>query len=689
MVMSERERQQIPARIWPIAIAGSTSISLADVLVSRFYGSGRLVDGALATAGLLAIQLGALAVLLSIAGLIRVSFSRRSLENQGFAVFTLLLVVCALLANLAFLDYANSAYFDSTNVFAAKSAIALLAISAITLFVAVIHRGWARIHFILKNEHFVLAMPFAIAVTLVVFSRTELAIAEVRWHRPVAIAISAVLVLVAFIPCRRRWPGIGKSVAITAGCFGVVLAPVAGHWSRVHDSWRAQAPAGAPQHVLLVTVDTLRSDALSCLGATDHRTPAIDEFAAQSVVFTRAVSPSSWTTPAVASILTGLSPLTHQVDLHGVLDKRCTTIAEVFASYGYLTGATSNNPLLRSGSHNFEQGFHHYTVFPRREFERPSYGVCLTRRLFPQMWPAQVTTAGLTDQAIRWYRRQNDGRTFLWLHYMDPHMPYAPPATYLDAETIKTSAPVVFDPTIEVRTKIRQGNVPDPERIRQIRNLYLAEVRYVDAEIGRLMEFLNGSGLLDDMMVVFASDHGEELWDHGRFEHGHTMYSEILNVPFMIKLPRQTRQAIVESPVSIVDILPTTADLCSLSVDKGVWDGRSLRSYWESDSVKPTDVPLISAFTMYLGDQRAVIFQDFKLIHNLMYGSNELYALAKDPGERHNISQEEPETVLQLAHILEEAEETAVATRERLGLTTSTEAHPEETVEILKTLGYI
>jgi choline-sulfatase len=176
----------------------------------------------------------------------------------------------------------------------------------------------------------------------------------------------------------------------------------------------AAKPAPAPaRHILLITVDTLRADALSCYGAQTPgtpATPAIDALAGDSVVFRQARSAAPWTLPALASALTGLSPQVHlATGLGDRVPDRLTTIAEVLRRAGYRTAALVSSPLLGRAAH-FDQGFQEYTAFPGETGTKPAD-------------PDQL--AGL---ASRWLRRQGKGKSFLWVHFYDPHMPYDPPA---------------------------------------------------------------------------------------------------------------------------------------------------------------------------------------------------------------------------------------------------------------------
>ncbi|MCA9573630.1 MAG: sulfatase-like hydrolase/transferase, partial [Myxococcales bacterium] len=168
---------------------------------------------------------------------------------------------------------------------------------------------------------------------------------------------------------------------------------------------------------------------------------------------------------------------------------------------------------------------------------------------------------------LAWLDAGGDAPSFLWLHYFDVHQPYTPAPRFRPAGEPPPGVGWRFDRFREVRS----GHfVPDEAQRDWIARLYLAEVRQLDAELGRLLDALRARGRYDDALIVLVSDHGEELWDHGGFEHGHTVHDELLRVPLFVKLPGARHAGVVRGPVSIEAVAPTVLALCGQDA-AGAW----------------------------------------------------------------------------------------------------------------------
>lgn len=354
--------------------------------------------------------------------------------------------------------------------------------------------------------------------------------------------------------------------------------------------------------VLLLVVDTLRRDVLTCYGGKDIETPNIDRLANDGLRFENAVSPAPWTIPSMASIMTGLSPLTHGAKRTRTFPTKPPTLAKRMKYGGYQTQAiVASNTFLNPDNGNFDIGFDEY------------------------VWDPEDS---VTDYAMKWYTSHSKTPSFLWLHYMEPHFSYEAPGEEKDIFKVKGAL-----------AKIRCGRLANTTRMRQkIKRAYLAEVRYVDREIGRLMNFLKGKNLYNDMIIIFVSDHGEEFWDHGGFEHGHTMYHELLGVPFIIKLSGNNVIGTHKGTVCTQDIMPTILDLCSVSYDENEIQAESLKSIWASPDTKNNNRTVISASPLYYEPRHAVTDGKWKYIRSLTSRKEELYNLEQDPGEVRNLA---------------------------------------------------
>ncbi len=338
-----------------------------------------------------------------------------------------------------------------------------------------------------------------------------------------------------------------------------------------------------PPNVLLIVVDTWRADHLDVDPGPASRTPHLAQFAAGALRFTGCQSPRAKTTPAVASILTGLYPHAHGVrDLTQPLAADVPLVSESFARAGYRTFAIVGNYVLSRGNAALDRGFDHYVDdFPE------STGV-------PPLAAPQRTARSLTDGALRALGLAAESEPadassdagpqrplvlegqpwFGWLHYMDPHGHYAPPAPHdrFDSPTdpiAGAAEPALLDMlatyNVPADAYLADGSI-DAARVR---DLYAGEVHYADAEIGRLLDELSRAGLLENTIVVVTSDHGESLGEHGYyFEHGRFAYEATCRVPLLIHMPLGMEErplpGVRHADLSLVDLAPTLLDLAGL-----------------------------------------------------------------------------------------------------------------------------
>ena len=440
--------------------------------------------------------------------------------------------------------------------------------------------------------------------------------------------------------------------SLLAGLAGCAREPA-------EDAQRTERPI---RHIILITVDTLRQDALSVYGSESVSTPHMDELARDGIIFREAYTVATWTIPSLASLMTGLSPKVHQmVYLDSRLSDGVTTLAEDLRDDGYLTAALVVNALLTPDA-NLSQGFLHY------EF-----------RL--------LTTDELTQAAIQWLQENRKRDFFLWLHYIDPHAPFQPPVLLRPPGEPAERIGVAF---VAVPA-VRHGDfVLTAAEQAWIRKLYEAEVRYVDRNLGRLFRALKELGLYDDSLVILTSDHGEEFWEHGSVGHGHTLYEELLRVPLIIKLPSPATLSETDVPVALTALRPTILDLCQVTYAKDSLSHGSLTPFWDLDTEVLEPQPIITKSVN--PDLEAVIFADFKYIRSASaeHPGEELYNLAQDPGEKTSLVASAPDTVRQARELLDADSKQARDLRVALRLeTTPAREIPEDLMRRLKALGYV
>ncbi len=343
-------------------------------------------------------------------------------------------------------------------------------------------------------------------------------------------------------------------------------------------------------NVLLITIDTLRADRVLSFSGDAARpltTPNLDRLAYGGLHFTHVSTPRAKTTPALASLMTGLYPHEHGVrDVLSPLELRFPTLAERFRAGGWRTGAIVGNYVLQARFSGLERGFEQWTEeLPQTQGVPPED---VPQRLARSLTDGALTALGLDDanasaahDAGPRARVAASGEPwFVWLHYMDPHGAYEPPAEQRVFHSPSELIPEVSsDAHAASRRFVAEYNVPAEARLpdgridaAKVRDLYDGEVRYVDAEIGRLIERLRASGELEHTLVVVTADHGESLGEHDYwFEHGRDAYEASCRVPLIVRFPGQRepeendrRTAVRVEDLSLVDIAPTLIEWAGL-----------------------------------------------------------------------------------------------------------------------------
>jgi arylsulfatase A-like enzyme len=348
---------------------------------------------------------------------------------------------------------------------------------------------------------------------------------------------------------------------------------------------------GDPHRVVMVFVDTLRADHLGTYGYQRQTSPLVDEFASRAVVFDAARSVAPWTLPTARSLMTGRHP--------ELFDSAATLQAQLQAQ-GWATAMFAGNWYLSPNfGINRDWGQHRLVNWPLAEDQ--------------------------VDQALKWFEEVEGRDAFLMVHFMDPHLPYREPKRYrsLWAKEPPETLGEEFHRNTVLRYRLEAS---DRE---YVVDRYDGSIRYVDDEVGRLLE-----GLEEDDIVIFFSDHGEEFWEHGGFEHGHTLYDEVIRVPLVVRAPGLAPSR-VEAPVSLLDLAPTVLDL--LGYEVGDVDGLSLVPAMTGDKEALAALAgrdLAFGRPLY-GDARWGTLRSHQK-YTTTRGREYLYELATDPGETRN-----------------------------------------------------
>lgn len=375
----------------------------------------------------------------------------------------------------------------------------------------------------------------------------------------------------------------------------------------------------AARNVIIVLVDTLRADHMSTYGYKRNTTPFIDGFADGAVVFEHARSQAACTFPSVNSLLTSRQPhvFLGQGKQQFGIPLEYPSLAEILDDRGYYTVAVSQSPVVRRkpSKHNPNGGF-------GRGFDRFvegcvwRHGACFNRKIFREF--------ELIEEPF-----------FLYLHYMEPHAPYSHPPQY----------PLKFTGEYEGFDFIREGNpkvigkmlydngpkydITDRD-IQHLVDLYDDEIRYFDNIFRDLMQQLEDHGLLEETMIVFASDHGEEFLEHGHITHCRGVWDTVTHVPLIIKVPEVEGRRI-DAAVENLDIVPTILDYLAISGEEFGFEGKSLRPLIEG-----REQPTLYAFAEQT-EYRSSDDGRFHLIFNADKNLFTLFDVGTDPLEQHNL----------------------------------------------------
>ncbi|OLC53672.1 MAG: hypothetical protein AUH92_05450 [Acidobacteria bacterium 13_1_40CM_4_69_4] len=417
----------------------------------------------------------------------------------------------------------------------------------------------------------------------------------------------------------------------------------------------------AHEDVILVVVDTLRADHLGIYGYDRATSPRLDAFARQATVFDAAWSAAPWTLPSVMSMMTSRYPSSHRVENDGLqLAADVPTLAETLQRAGYTTGGFVSHVYV-SSLFGFGRGFE---VFEDFGLSRPGY------RLEAGMEPPADR---VTDAALAWLRGRARRPAFLLVHYFDPHWPYAPPEAYRALFPVSYRGPL--DASYDSISKFLDPLTPIPEDYRRfLVDRYDGEIRFVDDQIGRLLDGLVATGRAPRSWVVVTADHGEEFKDHGSMGHGRRLYEETIRVPLIIGRVAVAGRAAgpgdvpgpdgivagsrVAVPVSGIDLFPTMAALAGAAAPGGL-QGTSLvpllgrggeTSPPAASAGRPApgagpapDRPLVCETIRLNAHLKAVRRGPLKLIESMDENRTEMYDLAADPFEKSDLSDSRPD----------------------------------------------
>jgi len=398
----------------------------------------------------------------------------------------------------------------------------------------------------------------------------------------------------------------------------------------------ATSPPGK-RNVVLITIDTLRADYLSCNGASIVKTPNLDALAAGGVNFPNTRTTVPLTLPAHTSILTALYPYEHGVRDNGTyrLEDNQITLAEVLKKEGYRTAAFVASFVL---DHRFglAQGF---DVYEDSTWTNPT---------MLESFEAERNADAVFRSFAQWLQKENTRPVFVWIHLYDPHAPYNP---------------------------------PQPYAARYPTNRYAGEVAYADSVVGRITEKLRSTAMLNDSIVAIAGDHGEALGEHGEQTHSVLIYNATLHVPMILYAPGLIQPGSrYNSRVRTIDLAPTVLDY--LGIRTKIGSGISLREGIETGKEPDLAAPSESLYPKLNLGWSELFGIETGQYHFILAPESELYDLKSDPTEKTNIIRKQPDIANKMAEMLKRfaVQEPASAAAVQAD---------DETKEKLEALGYV
>jgi len=373
----------------------------------------------------------------------------------------------------------------------------------------------------------------------------------------------------------------------------------------------AAVPRRPAPNVILITMDTLRADHVGCYGATQVQTSTVDALCHDGVVFDRAISQVPLTWPSHAAILTGMYPFQNGIqDFTGQpLSPQFRTVAQVFKQHSYTTGAVVSAFVL-DRSWGLGRGFDFYDdAFSAEAFMKKDIGL-VDRRAGESV-----------SHAIAWLEKTTHRPFFLWLHLYDPHSPYDP---------------------------------PEPFRSQYRDHLYDGEVAYADHELGRLITWLKRNRLYDPSLIIFVSDHGESLGEHGESEHGFFIYNSTVHIPLIVKPPAgsRLRPGHVATPVESIAVAPTLLHFGGVrDLIEKQFQGRGLFDPGSRDQEEAYSETFYPFSSFGWSPLHALQTSRYQYIDA---PQPELYDLSLDPQEKTNLASQQTATVAVLKEKLQQ-----------------------------------
>jgi arylsulfatase A-like enzyme len=543
-----------------------------------------------------------------------------------------------------------------------------------------------------NGRDFAWTIPLSLAIVMLI---PGFLIATLNWLRPRLISVRAASWLFATLAiwaALLRLPLYGAcSLLLAAGLgrtVGNAVAARLGHWRTVrftltgilgllavlaaltsgrltireHLAVAGLSPAPPrARNVVLIVWDTVRAYNLSTYGYARNTTPNLTRLASEGVRYHFATAPAPWTYPSHSSFFTGQWPFKLNSQWKFTLDTPSPTLAEYLASRGYQTAGFSANTYCCNYDNGLARGFAHFEDFPltpRTFLGRTFPGNWMLKHILyrgnyhDMKWiDVQAPGARGTSEAfLSWLAdRRPDRPFFAFINYFDAHDPYLPPPGFEGRFGIRPKPPRDYNFLYDYMS-IDKDSMTKRD-IAMARDCYDDCIAFLDEQLGRLIDQLRSRGLLDDTVVIIASDHGEAFGDHKRYGHSSDLHLDEIGVPLVILSPGAPAGRVVDNPVSLRDLPATVVDQIGLAAGSP-FPGQSLASYWHSSpgqmqagNATPalSDLATATAFELqpagargHNGFQMSLLASGHHYIRDGV-GMETLYDLKKDPFEQANL----------------------------------------------------
>lgn len=442
-------------------------------------------------------------------------------------------------------------------------------------------------------------------------------------------------------PTRREFVASSSSVlaAVAVAMASDPLRPLHVTASRV----AARAPSEMRPSILFIVWDTVRAASLGLHGYARATTPTLDAIAREAVVFDQAIAPAPWTLPTHGTLFTGRYPHHLATGWNTPLSARYPTLAETLGHLGYESAGIVSNLHYTHRYFGLARGFDFYDDFPRSpgqallttglgEAIRNSGRVRETIGLKDEL--NRRPARSVSDSFVEWHAERGGRPYFAFLNYYDAHAPYLPPEPY--ATRFADARPRRMD----------MGGELTPGEVAALQAAYDGAIAYLDAELDRVLGTLEARSELEQTIVVVLSDHGEEFYEHGLMDHANSLYIASLHVPLVVRFPRAANGGKrVTTAVSLRDLPATLLE----SVEPGA--GEALPGHSLLPAIVGEVTPRSPAISELLsrpwlpehipasqGTMHSIVSDGMHYIYSHGSGRGELYALAQDYWQQHDLS---------------------------------------------------